>query len=343
MPKRQALTIAAALVVSISLSSTFAQTGKRNSQRPRKPAASRKSNPIDSEAAMEVNKAWEKYLTQCGETYLLKAKGNAFSMGTIWEYRSVTIGYQKSQLDEADRLNGIEWKGTSTLKAQTGRTYNFRSGWSKWDSTAVIFTFYLTRTQGNWTATEPGFFGLLRLELTKPTCSEIPGFQNAPAENSDDIPQWITQLRSHPIIRGVGLAGIRLGQSESEVIDVLGEPTKRFPVKTVDGRIIDYALVYQYGSMFVGIYTSADQRLVYSIRLSDDNFNRDHYIPNTANGATVGDTVIQLLRFGKPIQTQEHFTCPDSLKSNHAFTYYYQGISFWGCEANGLVYLIDIP
>jgi len=59
---------------------------------------------------------------------------------------------------------------------------------------------------------------------------------------------------------------------------------------------------------------------------------------------TVGDTVANLRRrLGEPIKTDEHFTCPKTLGTDRTVTYYYSGMSFWGCEANGLVYLIDIP
>src|SRR5262245_18976609 len=42
---------------------------------------------------------------------------------------------------------------------------------------------------------------------------------------SEPQPKWVAELIRHPIRPGVGLAGVSIGQTEKEVIAVLGEPT----------------------------------------------------------------------------------------------------------------------
>jgi N-acetylmuramoyl-L-alanine amidase len=158
-------------------------------------------------------------------------------------------------------------------------------------------------------------------------------------------PQWLNQLSSNPIIPGVGLAGIELGYTESRVIDVLGKPlAEAFPVKDVNGNLLYYAVRYEYNGVFLGVYTTSDTRIAWSIRLSDSNFNKDGYIP-LLQGITIGSTETQLLQsLDQPLSKEEHFTCPENLGNNRrTTTFKYSGISFWVCEDNKLVYLMDIP
>jgi hypothetical protein len=158
------------------------------------------------------------------------------------------------------------------------------------------------------------------------------------------IPAWLLQLRNNPIQPGVGMAGVKLGDSERSAIDTLGDASiVPEAIKDTNGNVLDYGLRYSYQGVFLGIFTSPGTRVVQGIRLYDDDFNSLGYIP-TARGVTIGEAQTQLVNaFGQPNSTMDHFTCPSSLTDRSTTTYTYQGISFWVCNANSLVYLMDIP
>jgi len=180
---------------------------------------------------------------------------------------------------------------------------------------------------------------LYSLEIGKqtPTPTETP----TPSNSVDQ--RWMDKLSSNSILPGVGLAGIRLGDPESLVIDVLGQPQEIVPVKS-DEEVIYYSLLYYQDGYFLGVYTTPDNRVVNNFRLSDTNFNSDGFIPFIQE-ITIGSSFIELIRsFGQPKTAFEHFTCPEYLGNERkTTTYVYDGIEFWICDANKLIYLIDIP
>ncbi|WPD24630.1 MAG: hypothetical protein SD837_08720 [Candidatus Electrothrix scaldis] len=106
--------------------------------------------------------------------------------------------------------------------------------------------------------------------------------------------------------------------------------------------------MYENKNVFLGIYTDADSKLITSFRLSDKSFNSEGILPSI-NGITIGSTRELLLKqFGEPLFKDEHMGCPYNLHKEpnytdvDAVTYYYNGISFWVCTENDLIYLIDI-
>jgi murein DD-endopeptidase MepM/ murein hydrolase activator NlpD len=155
-------------------------------------------------------------------------------------------------------------------------------------------------------------------------------------------PQWIRRLTTSSIVPDVGLAGISLGNAEDTVLRQLGHPLRGpSPVTDMNGNILDYVLNFEFKGVSLVIGTSRDQRTVDGIRLFDKEFNRRGYIPRIKN-ITIGSTGAELVNaFGQPTSKDEHFTCPGH--NHRATTFKYPGVSFWVCEANGLIYLIDIP
>jgi hypothetical protein len=143
------------------------------------------------------------------------------------------------------------------------------------------------------------------------------------------------------------MAGIKIGDHEDQVTTVLGQPTKSFPVRSIQGELLDYALIYEYKGMLLGVYTTKDNLTVHRIRLLDSDFNKHNVIPKV-EGVTVGSLFDQLFEsLGRPKLTQEHFTCLENLgdtpEARRTITYKYDGISFWVCAVNEKVFLIDIP
>lgn len=165
--------------------------------------------------------------------------------------------------------------------------------------------------------------------------------------------QWFERIQHYPMIPGVGLAGIKISDSEESVLSLLGMPINGVNQVRASGNeilldnsqnsgeIVWYALKYEKDQIFLGIYTHRDTRTVISFRLIDKNFNQDKFLPSY-NGVTIGSQVSELIRlYGDPIHKDEHNSCPFS--DDRATTYYYDGISFVVCEVNQLIYGIDIP
>ncbi len=166
--------------------------------------------------------------------------------------------------------------------------------------------------------------------------------------------QWLYQLKHNSIIPGVGLAGVKIGDTESEAIEILGKPVrfrhvegegKEIFVDDRKGFVLHYALLYETDNIFLGIYTNRDTREVKRFRLHDASFNSNKFLPSV-QGITIGSSVDQLVEaMGQPIRIKEHSTCPDfgdPKVTSKARSYVYEGITFWICEANQLVYNMDI-
>ncbi len=163
------------------------------------------------------------------------------------------------------------------------------------------------------------------------------------------LPDWLNKLRIGSVMPGFAVAGVRLNDDERTVIDILGQPTSLHPIEVKNRNdsgthIHSYALQYRYEGVFLGIYTSPDTHKVYSIRLFDEDFNRRGLIPKLWQGITIGSSVEDLLRaYGNPQKMDRHFTCPATLGKRDAESFYYSGIAFCVCNANNLIYWIDIP
>ena len=158
-----------------------------------------------------------------------------------------------------------------------------------------------------------------------------------------NYPDWIKKLNNASIIPGVGVAGVRLGDSENTIISRLGNPDLLIPVKNLSGVIMNYAMQYKYEGIFLGFFTTADSHQSYSLRIYDDDFNKKNLIPTLANSITIGSSLDDLLRvYGKPLNIRHHYTAPASLGNREADTYYYLGIEFCVCKANNLIFWIDI-
>jgi|GEM_PF-4532260 len=250
-----------------------------------------KAAQVKDEAYDQALKVWSEYLTRCGDSYYMRTPG-------ICEYRSVSIFNKEKALSEADKLNGIERELVSNVEAKARRCQKRDGEWGAWESGPYLVV-GLIKKSGTWTVdyaprynnvflmqgqifdSYPG----VELKNTKISCSDVPGFSPSETSTTDpvnrtssDVPRvspWVTQLRSSPVVPGVGLAGIKLGEPESRVIELLGEPTLSFPVKNVSGQVLYYALTYRDGSVFLGVYTSVKERLVKSFRLSDGTSTKD--------------------------------------------------------------------
>jgi len=64
-----------------------------------------------SPATQELQKQFEKVFTKCGDSYY----ADKLFWGGLGQFKGVTFSTQESTLNEADRANSVEWKGTGTV------------------------------------------------------------------------------------------------------------------------------------------------------------------------------------------------------------------------------------
>lgn len=156
-----------------------------------------------------------------------------------------------------------------------------------------------------------------------------------------DYPHWAQQVGKNPIIPGVGLAGIELGFTEDQVVELLGEATE--PTITIVGaqnEPLFYAFKYQYKDSGMTVNVTVDTRIVEYITIWDNDQIPEKFIPSI-NGITIGDLEENLKgMFGDPITIYNFPICP--LDSKESISYDYSGIGFEVCKSNSLIFQIDI-
>jgi hypothetical protein len=90
---------------------------------------------VDQEANQQAKNFWNSRITKCGDDYYTKDRSY------VHQFRNPRIEVKARQLSSADRLNGIEYIGSTSYKTELSRTYSpngtrFQSekGWGKWEN-----------------------------------------------------------------------------------------------------------------------------------------------------------------------------------------------------------------
>jgi hypothetical protein len=163
-------------------------------------------------------------------------------------------------------------------------------------------------------------------------------------------PNWLVELTRQPLRPGIGMAGLSIGQSEKELITSLGEPTKNIGqvigngyeifLDNRPGVVQHYALIYEYGSVRLGIYTDRDTRRIRSFRLSCHGGGSECKELPSFHGVAVGTSASSLKVLGEPIRRIEHVGCASP--EMNATWYQFQGIAVSVCRQSFLVEMIDL-
>lgn len=122
-------------------------------------------NPLDKEAVKQALDYWK--LTKLGQSHYLhminRSSDNMNKERTIYELRNVVAELRPNDINEADKLNGLEWRGTITLCAVSrtycpqrardpwsGRTEPPDKTWSEWREFSLGGQELLWKTNGKW-------------------------------------------------------------------------------------------------------------------------------------------------------------------------------------------------
>jgi hypothetical protein len=156
-------------------------------------------------------------------------------------------------------------------------------------------------------------------------------------------PRWAKVLQLSSILPGVGLSSIRLGDHETTIVLALGLPTtSATPIRDLAGNFLHYHMQYRYTTASLNLYLNAGRQMQ-GLRMIDDSFGSSINWPRTSTGLTLGSPRGSIqAALGSPFRTDAHASCPQILGYD-ATTRFYAGIAFNTCNANALVYWIDIP
>ena len=119
-------------------------------------------------------------ITKCGNSHYTKdLDPGGYPLG-LYEFKDLSIKITASPLTEADKLNGIEWKGTVILVAKASRPFKAegferKPAWQAWENGAKIdhqnISGSLAKRKGRWHLELQ--IGVMRVNLKPIKCSEI--------------------------------------------------------------------------------------------------------------------------------------------------------------------------
>jgi hypothetical protein len=116
------------------------------------------SSPASTEAAKVAENYWRQYLMHCGESTYLLEEGQR-----LIEYRQAAVEVKANPLNEADKLNGVEWRGLTFLRTTVERSIlpdSAKPTWSPWNQSAGRGPEGMSKVNGKWTFT-PGMMNRL--------------------------------------------------------------------------------------------------------------------------------------------------------------------------------------
>jgi hypothetical protein len=138
-------------------SSMGARTGTANAQA--------SGSALGAEARTEAENVWGKVLTKCGDSYYYTTNGvTDLAGGTVVQIRGAISFHllpSPRRLSPADKLNGLEWEGTSTMTAGLNREADFVNvdssalallSWREW-ADGLTDILVLQRKNGRWLVT----------------------------------------------------------------------------------------------------------------------------------------------------------------------------------------------
>jgi hypothetical protein len=128
----------------------------------------------DAEAGEQAQKFVEAQLARCGDSYYGIRK--VANDNSLYQFKNPKTSVKSEVLSQADKLNGVEWKGGSDFSAETWRSYGKSGGWGSWRqgfmSLGVGLSVRMIKHNGQW---KFGTSGDLKPDsYEKVDCSKLP-------------------------------------------------------------------------------------------------------------------------------------------------------------------------
>jgi hypothetical protein len=137
-------------------------------------------SPLDVEAKGEAEKFWATQITKCGDFHyrkqILPEKDNYV---LYFQMRNAGVVVSPNKVTEADRLNGIEWKGETSFRPEASRVWGTEKGaWYEWKpgmGNVPDLSYGMRKVNGKWAVnTEKSYVARGIIKYEPPKCSEIP-------------------------------------------------------------------------------------------------------------------------------------------------------------------------
>lgn len=127
----------------------------------------------DSEAKSVARRIWAERFEGCGDSFFGQYKITEVSYD-LYQYKDAEIDVEEQKVSQADRLNGVEWRGITHLKPEAYRSWDSVSKkWAPWRNGVPIMgpsfglTQRLEKRRGQWVYSHSSLY-------RKVECSEIP-------------------------------------------------------------------------------------------------------------------------------------------------------------------------
>lgn len=110
------------------------------------------NSSIDSEASKVATEFWNVQLSKCGDDYYgFNSRYDYTGRIVINQFKGVNSRLVSDKLTQADKLNGIEWKGRTKLSCSSMRTWTDQFGtWSDWRDKNFIASQDFHKVDGQW-------------------------------------------------------------------------------------------------------------------------------------------------------------------------------------------------
>jgi hypothetical protein len=135
---------------------------------------------LDAEARREAEKFWEAQISKCGDSYYRKEKLIKKDDYVIYyQMKDPKVQVLPQPMSEADRLNGIEWKGSTAFIPAASRIWNTeKKGWSDWGKGAwgvPDLNYGMNKAKGAWNVNTKRDWTREETSRYEPVdCSQIP-------------------------------------------------------------------------------------------------------------------------------------------------------------------------
>jgi hypothetical protein len=103
---------------------------------------------LDEQGQRKGEEYWYSVLTKCGTEYYVKDA----SLDMVYQFNDLTVETTPSQLTEASRQNGVEWRGVARVRSKTSRLRVSDLKWDSWKDGSILPNGGVTveRVKGIW-------------------------------------------------------------------------------------------------------------------------------------------------------------------------------------------------